>query len=55
MVVGPPTGPLTWKAPSREPTRLASPVSPGSFVPAYDEHDAKLYRWTFDGGPLEAA
>ena len=22
---------------------------------AYDEHDAKPYRWTYDGTPLKAA
>ncbi|MFF2141753.1 hypothetical protein [Kitasatospora sp. NPDC058190] len=26
-----------------------------TFVSACDEHDAKPYRWTFDGGPLKAA
>jgi hypothetical protein len=25
------------------------------FVLAYDEHDAKPYRWTYDGTPLKAA
>lgn len=25
------------------------------FVLAYDEHDAKPYRWTYDGSPLKAA
>ncbi|HEU5429491.1 MAG TPA: IS630 family transposase [Actinocrinis sp.] len=25
------------------------------FVVAYDEHDAKPYRWTYDGSPLKAA
>ena len=25
------------------------------FVPAYDKHDAKPYRWTYDGTPLKAA
>jgi hypothetical protein len=25
------------------------------FVLAYDEHDAKPYRWTHDGSPLKAA
>jgi hypothetical protein len=25
------------------------------FVTAYDEHDAKPYRWTYDGTPLKAA
>jgi len=27
----------------------------GEFVLAYDEHDAKPYRWTYDGSPLKAA
>ena len=26
-----------------------------NFVLAYDEHDAKPYRWTYDGSPLKAA
>lgn len=26
-----------------------------TFVLAYDEHDAKPYRWTYDGSPLKAA
>ena len=26
-----------------------------AFVLAYDEHDAKPYRWTYDGTPLKAA
>jgi transposase len=26
-----------------------------AFVTAYDEHDAKPYRWTYDGTPLKAA
>ncbi|WP_329575268.1 transposase [Kitasatospora sp. NBC_01250] len=26
-----------------------------TFVLAYDEHDAKPYRWTCDGSPLKAA
>jgi len=25
------------------------------FVLNYDEHDAKPYRWTYDGSPLKAA
>ena len=25
------------------------------FVLAYDQHDAKPYRWTYDGSPLKAA
>ncbi|MGW2815771.1 hypothetical protein [Streptomyces sp. NPDC001415] len=25
------------------------------FVLAYDEYDAKPYRWTYDGSPLKAA
>jgi len=25
------------------------------FALAYDEHDAKPYRWTYDGTPLKAA
>ena len=25
-----------------------------TFVLAYDEHDAKPYRWTYDGSPLKA-
>ena len=24
------------------------------FVLAYDQHDAKPYRWTYDGSPLKA-
>lgn len=26
-----------------------------TFVLTYDEHDAKPYRWTYDGSPLKAA
>ncbi|MFI7405473.1 hypothetical protein ACIBW9_34200 [Streptomyces sp. NPDC049541] len=26
-----------------------------TFVLAHDEHDAYLYRWTYDGSPLKAA
>jgi hypothetical protein len=29
--------------------------SSATFVLAYDEHDAKPYRWTYDGSPLKAA
>ncbi|MEU8922436.1 hypothetical protein AB0D10_16080 [Kitasatospora sp. NPDC048545] len=39
--------------------RFASRDEPAAaidtFVLACDEHDAKPYRWTFDGGPLKAA
>ncbi|WP_443074871.1 hypothetical protein [Streptomyces sp. NBC_01431] len=27
----------------------------GTFVLAYDQHDAKPYRWTYGGSPLKAA
>jgi hypothetical protein len=27
----------------------------GQFATAYDEGDAKPYRWTYDGTPLKAA
>ncbi|MFD4535435.1 hypothetical protein ACFWNL_09455 [Kitasatospora sp. NPDC058397] len=40
------------------PTTLAPQLSASSsatFVLAYDEHDAKPYRWTYDGSPLKAA
>ncbi|MEV1021921.1 hypothetical protein [Streptomyces sp. NPDC050264] len=26
----------------------------GQVVTAYDKHDAKPYRWTYDGTPLKA-
>ena len=26
-----------------------------NFVLAYDQHDAKPYRWTYDGSPLKTA
>ena len=34
-------------------TDLAARID--DFVLAYDEHDAKPYRWTYDGTPLKAA
>jgi hypothetical protein len=34
------------------PDDLANAID--EFVTAYDEHDAKPYRWTYDGTPLKA-
>ena len=37
---------------SSPPDELAERID--DFVLAYDEHDAKPYRWTYDGSPLKA-
>ncbi|MFI9724407.1 hypothetical protein ACIHFE_33035 [Streptomyces sp. NPDC052396] len=34
---------------------FAGIVERATFVLAYDEHDAKPYRWTYEGSPLKAA
>jgi hypothetical protein len=39
-----------WKRP-RHPAEKC----PARALVAYDEHDAKPYRWAYDGTPLEAA